>query len=241
MKKLFYCFALLLVLCVTAGCSSQETGDSAALSEQEARTAAEAEPGTTPEAETKPEISTEKLLEAFQQNYTACGGSGLETDGQIGAELTALGAIVSADDSVLWPEDFERQYRDWRGTMLAEKKRSLREEYKGILRQRDIYDGWNSGVYFAQPLDFDADGWEELLLVNILVLENDTPLSPNSTLIRLCRTYAGWSLRFCRERHKSPCPFAGLKGVLFMIGVTVWHIHISIFPYCLQAKSFAGI
>lgn len=164
MKKLTLSL-FLLALCVMAGCSSQTAGGPAASDAEQSKTEITAEPAEKPAPEpAKIKLSATELVQKFEENYNSCGASGLMTDGQLGAELDALRSLASTNNIEL-PSDYEQQYRDWRAPLVMEKADAIHTAYMDYLTSGSLLGENGTLTTYADYVDFDMDGWDELLVI----------------------------------------------------------------------------
>lgn len=146
MKKIVYKTVILSVcLCLLCGCSSRSQDSSVSASEPQ------------PEIQ----IMTEaELHQYFQQAFDAKGNA-LDTPEQLNLELAEVQALTV---NMTLPEDYEAQYKEWRTEYVESLLKTLQEEYDKIVAEVPLYDGVNAGAAFADYMDFDTDGINELAL-----------------------------------------------------------------------------
>ena len=111
------------------------------------------------------EMSTNELCQYFQQAFDA-KGKALDTPEQLALELLE---IENLSTNTTLPEDFEEQYKAWRKDYIESLLKTLQEEYDQIIAGLPLFDGINSGVAYADYIDFDLNGIPELLLVSLSV------------------------------------------------------------------------
>lgn len=109
------------------------------------------------------EMTTDELHQYFQQAYDAKGNA-LDTPEQVALELAEIKAQAG---NALLPEDYEEQYKEWRSEHISDLLTALYEGYDKITTDLGLFDGINSGAAYADRIDFDQDGIQELLLISL--------------------------------------------------------------------------
>lgn len=183
MKKfLSICCVAVLLIAVLSGCNAP----SAEQSEPPIFT-------NTPiatETPTIPEITADELEAQFQLIYENCGSSASQDAAQLTLELAALEEKAGADKKA-WPKDYETQYKTWRASIIEERAALLREKYEEIIAEREHYTSALygdfvefqpyqpirdaiPGLFYANYIDFDNDGTQELILLTWPEIGDDT-------------------------------------------------------------------
>lgn len=139
---------LSICACLLCGCSGKPQDSNASAS------------GSQFENQT---MTEEELYQYFQQVFDAKGNA-LDTPEQIALELVELTALTA--DVASLPNDIETQYRTWRTGYIKEMLVNLQKEYDGIIGERPRFDGINPGLSYADCVDLDNNGIQELLLLS---------------------------------------------------------------------------
>lgn len=126
---------------------------------------------TAPPTEPPIMLTEQELYKKFEFVYDDCGASASEDAEQIAKELSALNKKATADTKE-WPESYETQYKTWRTNTIKERAETVAAEYEQIIGERTLYEQgahglWDTraGLCYADYLDVDLDGKNELLLL----------------------------------------------------------------------------
>lgn len=157
MKKLAnICGIICLLLCVLTGCKNS----------------VDAVESQVPPSQEPAKITEKELHQKFELVYDDCGSSASDGVDQLTAELAALGKKAEADEKQ-WPENYETLYKTWRTSTIKERADTLQKEYEEIIAGRSLYEQgvnglWETrpGVHYANYLDLNNDGKQELLLLS---------------------------------------------------------------------------
>lgn len=112
-------------------------------------------------------MSSEEVQQHFQSIFDS-GQRENATDEQIKDELEQLKAI--AEDNRSFPSDYEEQYRTWRVEQVQAIRematKALQKAYTEIINSYPLYNGLSAGLIYADYLDMNQDGIQELLLLS---------------------------------------------------------------------------
>ena len=150
MKKMYLsCFLISLCLAILASCSKQPSGSDSL--------------GSSSNISQIQEISSSDLYQYFQQAFDTTGNA-LDTPEQLNLELAEVKVLIGTD---ALPNDYEKQYKEWRSKQIETILEKLYKEYDGIITDLPQNSGPIPGACYAEYIDFMYDGIPELFILSL--------------------------------------------------------------------------
>ena len=160
MKRHFF-LKLIAALCLflLAGCGAP--------AEEKAQAEPETKGEETPVVQ---ELTAVELQPYFEKAYEAKGNC-LDTPEQLALELTEL-EVLTVDAAL--PVDYKAQYQTWRSEKVTNVLEEIQASYHEILADLPQYSYLIPGACYADYVDFEGDGYPELLVISFEKIPNYT-------------------------------------------------------------------